>query len=111
MREEQYLQCLHFKCHLQGEISNQSIPIVLAIDDEDKKHIEKKSSIALKYHDSVIAILQDVEVFPHHKENRICMQFATSHKDHPYIKVCYQNFFKNSKWTKLVPKNFSSFFD
>ena len=88
MREEQYLQCLHFKCHLQGEISNQSIPIVLAIDDEDKKHIEKKSSIALKYHDSVIAILQDVEVFPHHKENRICMQFATSHKDHPYIKVC-----------------------
>jgi len=87
MREEQYLQCLHFKCHLQGEISNQSIPIVLAIDDEDKKHIEKKSSIALKYHDSVIAILQDVEVFPHHKENRICMQFATSHKDHPYIKI------------------------
>ena len=27
MTEDQYLQCLHFKCLLDGEISNQSIPI------------------------------------------------------------------------------------
>ena len=38
MREEEYLQCLHFNC-LMGNtaVSNHSMPIVLPVRDEDKK--------------------------------------------------------------------------
>ena len=88
MKEDQYLQCLHFKCLLDGEISNQSIPIVLPISNEDKSHIKKSDSIILKYNNEVIAVMEDVETFPHRKEERIARQFGTSHPGHPYIKVC-----------------------
>ena len=41
MREEEYLQCLHFGCLLSMGSVNQSIPIVLPVSDSDKKRIEE----------------------------------------------------------------------
>lgn len=41
MREEEYLQCLHFNCLRMGDGSfvNMSLPIVLAIGDKEKERI------------------------------------------------------------------------
>lgn len=38
MREDEYLQSLHFNClrMKDGSLVNMSLPIVLAIDDDDK---------------------------------------------------------------------------
>ena len=36
MREREFLQCQHFNCLLDEGVTNQSIPIVLAITSEDK---------------------------------------------------------------------------
>ena len=88
MRESQYLQSLHFNCLFDGQISNQSIPIVLAINQEEKAQVENLKSITLKYDGKIVAVLQDIEVYPHRKEERIARQFGTSHSEHPYIKVC-----------------------
>ena len=40
MREDEYLQCLHFGCLLSEGTVNQSIPIVLPVSDSDKQRIE-----------------------------------------------------------------------
>ena len=42
MREQEYLQCLHFGCLLSGGTVNQSIPIVLPVSDSDKQRIEEE---------------------------------------------------------------------
>jgi 3'-phosphoadenosine 5'-phosphosulfate synthase len=39
MKETEFLQCQHFNCLLDYGISNQSVPIVLAISTEDKDKI------------------------------------------------------------------------
>ena len=44
MKEREFLQCQHFNCLLDDGVTNQSIPIVLAISTEDK---EKLGGIAL----------------------------------------------------------------
>ena len=88
MRQTQYLQSLHFKCLLDfDKATNQSVPIVLAIGDEQRNSIGGKNSITLTYQGSVLAIMENIEIFPHRKEERICRQFGTSHGNHPYIKM------------------------
>lgn len=49
MREDEYLQSLHFNClrMKDGSLINMSLPIVLAIDDEVKDKIGGSSSVAL----------------------------------------------------------------
>ena len=37
MREEEYLQCLHFNCLLDEAVSNHSLPIVLSLSEKDKE--------------------------------------------------------------------------
>ena len=44
MKEREFLQCQHFNCLLDDGVTNQSIPIVLAISTEDK---EKLGGMAL----------------------------------------------------------------
>lgn len=71
----------------EGMGVNQSIPIVLAIGDDDKQRLEGSSAITLKYNGKAVAILRNPEIFPHRKEERCARQFGTIHKGHPYIKV------------------------
>uniref|UniRef100_A0A0N5C7E2 APS kinase n=1 Tax=Strongyloides papillosus TaxID=174720 RepID=A0A0N5C7E2_STREA len=106
MRERQYLQCLHFgqildlkkKCTIPGEIEtdntcdypfteavSQSVPIVLPIDDKKKDEISKEKNVALYYNGKIVATLNDIEIFPHRKEERVCRQFGFNDKRHPAI--------------------------
>lgn len=49
MREDEYLQCLHFNSMRMGDggVVNMSLPIVLAIDDEGKERIGGAKDVAL----------------------------------------------------------------
>lgn len=49
MREEEYLQSLHFNSLRvkDGSVVNMSLPIVLAIDDETKERIGKETNVGL----------------------------------------------------------------
>ncbi|VDK79977.1 unnamed protein product [Litomosoides sigmodontis] len=114
MRERQYLQCLHHgllldlkkKCFTPGtllsqdveedslwslsEPINQSIPIVLPINDDTKVKLMDghsiSSEIALVYNNDVVAVLEDGEIFEHRKEERIARQFGIIDPRHPAIK-------------------------
>lgn len=60
MREDEYLQSLHFNClrMKDGSLVNMSLPIVLAIDDEVKAQIGGSASVALVGpHGDLLAIL------------------------------------------------------
>ncbi|CAG2120381.1 unnamed protein product, partial [Medioppia subpectinata] len=91
MRETQYLQCLHFGAIIDETLHNQTIPIVLAIDDQNKERIEKSKNICLLYKNNLIAILEDIEIFAHRKEERAAAVFKTTNRGHPSIKMIYDS--------------------
>ncbi|KAL3284750.1 hypothetical protein HHI36_018893 [Cryptolaemus montrouzieri] len=92
MREDQYLQTLHFNCLLNdGKPVNQSIPIVLPVTTFDKERLEGCSSISLLYKNTCYAILRKPEFYAHRKEERVARQFGTTNKDHPHIKLIYES--------------------
>ncbi|XP_054157869.1 bifunctional 3'-phosphoadenosine 5'-phosphosulfate synthase 2-like [Oppia nitens] len=90
MRETEYLQCLHFGLLVNKGIKNQSIPIVLAIGDEDKENLTGQTKVALKYGDQLVAIIEDIEIYEHRKEERVASVFKTTNSGHPYIKMIMQ---------------------
>ncbi|RZF35617.1 hypothetical protein LSTR_LSTR005145 [Laodelphax striatellus] len=85
MNEDQYLRTLHFNS-LSEEI-NQSVPIVLALNGEDKQRLDGETAITLVYQGTRYAIMRNLQFYKHRKEERICRQFGTSHPNHPYIKL------------------------
>lgn len=87
MREDQFLQCQHFNCLLDGGITNQSIPIVLPVTNEDKEKLMGKPAFALRYNGRPMAILRCPEFYPHRKEERCARQFGTTNPGHPYVKI------------------------
>ncbi|CAK9825609.1 Bifunctional 3'-phosphoadenosine 5'-phosphosulfate synthase [Anthophora retusa] len=92
MREDQYLQCQHFKVIEQdGNIINQSIPIVLPVSTAQKERYANEPAVTLKYQGRAIAILKRPEFFPHRKEERCCRQFGTNDPGHPYIKMIHES--------------------
>lgn len=84
-----FAQCQHFGCLLSedGNTTNQSIPVVLAVTTEDKTRLEGSSAITLTYQGAPVAIMRRPQFYGHRKEERCCRQFATNHHGHPYIKV------------------------
>ncbi|XP_044750119.1 bifunctional 3'-phosphoadenosine 5'-phosphosulfate synthase isoform X2 [Coccinella septempunctata] len=91
MREDQYLQTLHFNCLInEGASVNQSVPIVLPVTTFDKDRLEGCSAISLFYNNVCYAILRKPEFFPHRKEERVARQFGTTNKDHPHIRLIYE---------------------
>ncbi|PSN35865.1 Bifunctional 3'-phosphoadenosine 5'-phosphosulfate synthase [Blattella germanica] len=91
MREDQFLQSQHFNCLLEGSGVNQSVPIVLPVSTEDKERLSGLSSFTLTYNGYKVAILRKPEFYPHRKEERVCRQFGTCNRDHPYIKMIYES--------------------
>ncbi|CAN0857222.1 ATP sulfurylase 1, chloroplastic [Linum grandiflorum] len=88
MRESEFLQTLHFNSlRLQdGSVVNMSVPIVLAIDDLQKQHIAASNSVALvDSDDNTIAILNDIEIYKHPKEERIARTWGTTAPGLPYV--------------------------
>lgn len=88
MRENEFLQTLHFNClFLDGNCINQSIPIVLPLSTDDKMRLDGTSALSLYYNNICYAILRKPEFYHHRKEERVARQFGTTNKDHPYIKL------------------------
>ncbi|TRY63834.1 hypothetical protein TCAL_00438 [Tigriopus californicus] len=87
MRESEYLQCLHFNCFVGDKKSNQSIPIVLAITDQDRARLEGCDALALTRKGQVLAVLRRPDIFKHNKEERCARTFGTTHSEHPMIKM------------------------
>ncbi|XP_006280386.2 ATP sulfurylase 4, chloroplastic [Capsella rubella] len=87
MRQSEFLQTLHFNSiRLEdGSVVNMSVPIVLAIDDDQKFRIGDSNRVTLV--DSVgkpIAILTDIEIYKHPKEERIARTWGTTARGLPY---------------------------
>lgn len=87
MRESEFLRSLHFNC-LDAH-TNQSVPIVLPCNDEEKAAIAGKDAITLVYEGKDVAIMRTPEVFDAIKEERCARQFGLHHKGHPYVDMVY----------------------
>ncbi|XP_016453634.2 ATP sulfurylase 2 [Nicotiana tabacum] len=88
MREDEYLQSLHFNSlrMKDGSIVNMSLPIVLAIDDEDKEKIGASCDVALVGpNDDLVGILRSIEIYKHNKEERIARTWGTTAPGLPYV--------------------------
>ncbi|CAL0315974.1 unnamed protein product [Lupinus luteus] len=88
MRESEFLQTLHFNSIRlnDGSVVNMSLPIVLAIDDSQKHRIGDSKKVAL--FDSLgnpVAILNNIEIYKHPKEERIARTWGTTAPGLPYV--------------------------
>jgi 3'-phosphoadenosine 5'-phosphosulfate synthase len=94
MREKEYLQTLHFNCIMSEESTarnNHSVPIVLSLNESDKKRLEDVSAMTLTHDNKPIAILRNPEFYYQRKEERCARQFGTANPDHPYIKMILES--------------------
>lgn len=91
MREKEYLQCLFFGSLINENVHNQSIPIVLPVSDEDNNRLQHEKSITLTYNNNIIAILDDIELYEHRKEERCARIFGTTNTGHPTIKLIMES--------------------
>ncbi|XP_060519294.1 bifunctional 3'-phosphoadenosine 5'-phosphosulfate synthase [Cylas formicarius] len=92
MREDQLLQTLHFNCLINdGNLVNQSIPIVLPISTQDKDRLLNSSSLALFHNGVCYAVLRNPEFYYHRKEERAARQFGTTNENHPYVRMIYES--------------------
>ncbi|CAI9771303.1 unnamed protein product [Fraxinus pennsylvanica] len=88
MRESEFLQTLHFNSLRlnDGSVVNMSVTIVLAIDDVQKGRIGSSTSVALvDQNDNLVAILNDIEIYKHNKEERIARTWGTTAHGLPYV--------------------------
>ncbi|CAN8324495.1 unnamed protein product [Cochlearia groenlandica] len=94
MRESEFLQCLHYNSiRLEdGSVVNMSVPIVLAIDDEKKGLVGESTRVALvDSDDKIVAILSDIEIYKHPKEERIARTWGTTAPGLPYVEEAITN--------------------
>ncbi|XP_076898865.1 ATP sulfurylase 1, chloroplastic-like [Bidens hawaiensis] len=87
MRESEFLQTLHFNSiRLEdGSVVNMSLPIVLDIDDAQKNRIGGSTAVALvDASDNLVAILNNIEIYKHNKEERIARTWGTTAPGLPY---------------------------
>eukprot|EP01018_Ginkgo_biloba_P002250 Gb_18514 [translate_table: standard] len=88
MRQTEFLQTLHFNfLRLQdGSIVNMSVPIVLAIDDLQKEAIGQSNDVALLDPSGrLVAVLRNIEIYKHNKEERIARTWGTTAPGLPYV--------------------------
>ncbi|XP_077246516.1 ATP sulfurylase 2-like [Tasmannia lanceolata] len=88
MREDEYLQSLHFNSLRldDGKVVNMSLPIVLAIDDQDKEAIGSIPDVRLVGpKGDLVGILRRVQIYKHNKEERIARTWGTTAPGLPYV--------------------------
>ncbi|KAF8008142.1 hypothetical protein BT93_K1972 [Corymbia citriodora subsp. variegata] len=94
MRESEFLQTLHFNALRldDGTVVNMSVPIVLAVDDADRHRIGESSKVALfDADDNPVAILSNIEIYKHPKEERIARTWGTTAPGLPYVEEAITN--------------------
>jgi len=88
MREDDLLTCQHFNTITRdGKRHNQSIPILLTVDDATKARLDGKEAIALTYEGKIHAILREPEIYGHRKEERCARTWGAYTTEHPHIKA------------------------
>lgn len=95
MRENEFLQTLHFnslRLH-DGSFVNMSVPIVLAIDDVARNRIGDSNRVALFDPNGVepVAIINDIQVYRHNKEERVARTWGTTAPGLPYVEETIAN--------------------
>lgn len=88
MREDEFLQVLHFNCLRQpdGTVVNMSVPIVLDLSTEGHARLQNEKAIALVDEaGTAVAILREPEFYEHPKEERAARTFGLTHTGHPTI--------------------------
>lgn len=93
MREDEYLECIHWGMIRDGKI-NQSIPIVLSITDSDRDRLMNSKSVVLEYEGRDVAILRNPEIYEHRKEERCARIFGTTNTGHPSVNMIM----KSGEW-------------
>jgi 3'-phosphoadenosine 5'-phosphosulfate synthase len=91
MREEQYLQALHFNTLVGDILITMPLAIVLPVTAQDKDRLNGVKQICLHYEGKPIGLLNNPEFFPHRKEERCARQFGTTSPKHPYIKMILES--------------------
>ncbi|XP_051130016.1 ATP sulfurylase 1, chloroplastic-like [Andrographis paniculata] len=97
MREHQFLQALHFNSIRIGDggggaVANMSVPIVLAVDDAEKRRLGAADAVALvDGEDRLVAVLSDIEIYRHNKEERIARTWGTTAPGLPYVEEAITN--------------------
>ncbi|PKA58298.1 ATP-sulfurylase 3, chloroplastic [Apostasia shenzhenica] len=94
MTQEEFLQTLHFNCLRMpdGSVVNMSVPIVLAIDDAQRRAIEGRGKVALvDANNKPVALLKDIEIYKHSKEERIARTWGTTASGLPYVEEAITN--------------------
>ena len=66
-------------------MTDQSVPIVLAVITMDKQRVEGNTDLVLRHRGVGKAVLRNVEFYEHRKEERWSRQFGTTNPNHPYI--------------------------
>jgi 3'-phosphoadenosine 5'-phosphosulfate synthase len=87
MREDQFLQTLHFNAFVKDELATMPVAIVLPVSSEDKARLEGEERISLVYEGRVVGVMENPEFYPHRKEERVARQFGTTSPRHPHIKL------------------------
>ncbi|KAL3319388.1 Bifunctional 3'-phosphoadenosine 5'-phosphosulfate synthase 2 [Cichlidogyrus casuarinus] len=88
MREKEYLEVLHFGgIKIGRHFHNLTIPIVLAVTDDQYSVLSNACAFVLAHCDKSVAVLRNPEFYRHRKEERVCRTFGTSHPEHPGIKL------------------------
>ncbi|KAK1311054.1 hypothetical protein QJS10_CPA08g00267 [Acorus calamus] len=98
MRETEFLQTLHFNSlrAADGSVVNMSVPIVLAIDDSQRRAIGESDKVVLVgADDKPVAILSNIEIYKHNKEERIARTWGTTAPGLPYAE---QTIAKAGNW-------------
>ncbi|XP_076958320.1 ATP sulfurylase 1, chloroplastic-like [Bidens hawaiensis] len=90
MRESEFLQTLHFNSLRLGDgsVVNMSLPIVLDVDDAQKERISGSGATAVALVDGAgnpVAILNNIEIYKHNKEERIARTWGTTAPGLPYV--------------------------
>jgi len=88
MREDQFLQSLHFNALIQDTLITMPLNIVLPVSTEAKEKLQGANQICLYYQSKPVGLLKNPEFYAHRKEERCTRQFGTnSTSKHPYIQM------------------------
>lgn len=67
------------------------MPIVLSCSNEDAEKIRGgQTSVCLYFEDKPLAVMTNVTVYGHRKEERCARQFGLNHTGHPYQKYIWE---------------------
>lgn len=63
---------------------------MLSCNEAHKEQLKEAKTVCLTYEGQRVAMLSEVSLFPHRKEERCARQFGLNHKGHPYQKYIYE---------------------